>query len=261
MPRTLLVLPAALLVLAAAGCSGGSNAASTPAGGTASSGTPAQTVTAAASTPVPDGTPFTADQAAALLDSFLLKPADLPQPALGWKVASDTSADNAASVAADPTSAASNTRCGRLLARTITNQPDNLVGAFIAGQTVSFFSTATVYAQPSGAKNCADEQTQNYSKDPQSLVKAFGSLFMDPAAVTVAPVTFPTIGDGSAAFTLAGKVNASGTIVDLTLLVVAFREGAVNAVVGSAANAAPSTDELTPLVGLVLRRIAAAEGR
>lgn len=248
------------MAVAAAACSGSSasnTTASAPAGGS----TVVATGTAGVNTPQPDGTPITAGEAATLLDSSLLKPADLPNPELAWKVASDTSQDNAAAATADPTSAASNTHCGRLLARTITNQPDNIVGAFIAGQTVSYFSTATVFAQPSGAADCAAEAATQYQQQPASLVKAFGGLFMDPTAVEIKQVTFPPIGDSSGAFTLAGKVNASGTIIDLTVLIVAFREGAVNAVVGAAANAAPSSDELEPLAGLVLRRIATVEGR
>ena len=75
----------------------------------------------------------------------------------------------------------------------------------------------------------------------------------------LAPVTFPTIGDGSFAGTLSGQTNANGLVVDLTILIVAFRQGAATAVVGSAASAAPSIDELTPLVGIVNRRIAAAQ--
>lgn len=255
-----IVLAALAVGVAATACSGSSasDATATAPGGES---TASASATAGANTPVADGTPFTAGEAATLLDSSLLKPADLPNPELAWKVASDTSEDNAAAATADPTNVASNRRCGRLLARTITNQPDNIVGAFIAGQTVSYFSTATVFAQPSGAADCAAEAATQYQQQPASIVKAFGTLFMDPAAVQVKPISFPTIGDGSGAFTLAGKVNASGTIVDLTILIVAFREGAVNAVVGAAANAVPSTDEVTPLVGLVLRRIAAVEGR
>jgi hypothetical protein len=48
-------------------------------------------------------------------------------------------------------------------------------------------------------------------------------------------------------------------VVDLTILIVAFRQGNVAAVVGSAASANPSQTELAPLVNLVVSRIAAAQ--
>ncbi|MHB8375556.1 MAG: hypothetical protein ACYDEB_01180 [Dehalococcoidia bacterium] len=198
-------------------------------------------------------TPVTLDQARALLARASLGPADLPA---GWKVMSDTTTDNAAAATADPSSAASNTRCGRLLGRTATNQPADPVTAFISGQTVSYFSSLTVYATAAGAIDCSNEAAVRYQQ-PGELVKAFGTLFTDPKAVVVKPVTYPTVGDGSFAATLAGKVNVSGTIIDLTVLVVGFRKGNATAVVGSAANEAPPTADLTPLVNLVLRRIAA----
>ena len=46
--------------------------------------------------------------------------------------------------------------------------------------------------------------------------------------------------------------------VDLTILVVAFRDGNVTGAVGSAAQAAPMTAELKPYVDLVLQRVNAA---
>lgn len=248
MRRSLWALPVVLAAFIAA-CAGGANGAATGTRGPA-----------ATSTPVPEGTPFTAATAPALLDAVVLKPADLPRPALGWKLASDTSQDNAAANT-EPTAAAANSRCGRLLARTTTAQPADVTGRYIAGETVSFFSAVTVYATSRGAADCAAQAAAAYQRDPSTLIKAFGSLFMDPAAVKVTAANFPTIGDGSAAFNLAGKVQTGGFTVDITLLVVAFRLGAVSAVVGSAASVAPSADELVPLVGVVLRRIATAEGR
>ena len=91
------------------------------------------------------------------------------------------------------------------------------------------------------------------------MAKAFGTVFIDPATVVVTPVTYPTIADGSFAATLTGKIEAAGTIVDLTILIVAFRRGNVTAVVGSAAAFDPPTDELRPLVDLVLGRIKDAQ--
>ena len=224
-------------------CSGSKKSGSTatvPAAGSTASG-PAAT------------RPMTIDQARALLARASLEPADLPA---GWKVMTDTTTDNAAAAAADPSSAASNTRCGRLLGRTVADQPADPVNAFISGQTVSYFSSLTVYATAAGAIDCSNEAAARYQQ-PGELAKAFGTLFTDPKAVVVKPVTFPTVGDGSFAATLAGKVNVSGTIIDLTVLVVGFRKGNVTAVVGSAANEAPPMADLTPLVNLVLRRIGA----
>lgn len=185
----------------------------------------------------------------------MLKPADLPA---GWTTASDDTQDNDKAAAADPTAAASNGRCGRLLGRTTTLQPENIVGTFISGGIVSYFSQVTVYATEGGAADCATEAAQRFAQ-PGALARAFGSLFVEPDAVVVKPVEYPTVADGSFAATLAGKVNANGTIIDLTLLIVAFRKGNVSAVVGSAANEAPPAEQLKPYVDLVLGRIGASQ--
>jgi hypothetical protein len=241
-------------------CGGGSNAGSTA---TAGSGTPASSrsvtgsTAAVSNTPIAAGPTLTADKATALLETSLLKPADLPAVD-GWKVGTDTTVDNAAAAKADPTSDAGNARCGRLLGRTMTLTPADVVGSYIAGKTVSFFSTMNVYASAAGAADCAAEAAVRFQQ-PGELARAFGSVFTDPASVVLTPVTFPSIGDGSFAGTLAGKTNANGLVVDLTILIVAFRQGAATAVVGSAANTAPSIDELAPFVGLVNRRLAAAQ--
>jgi hypothetical protein len=116
-----------------------------------------------------------------------------------------------------------------------------------------------VYATEAGAIDCGNEAAVRFTQDPSLLVKAFGSVFVDPAAVVVNGTTWPTVGDGSIAFTLKGKTNANGTIVDLTILVVAFRKGNVAAVVGSAAASTPSASELSPHVNTVLARITAAQ--
>lgn len=242
-----------VLALAVAGCSGGSkaNGGSTPGTGSPQASAAASGATAAA----PERTPETLDEARAGLDRIVLKPADLPD---GWTSMSDTTLDNAQAVAADPTAAASDARCGRLVGRTTTLQPANVVGSFISGEVVSYFSQVTVYATNAGAADCAAQAAQQLSQ-PGALAKAFGTLFVDPNAVVVTPVQYPTVADGSFAATLAGKVNANGTIIDLTLLVVAFRKGNVSAVVGSAANEAPPADALKPYVDLVAGRIGASQ--
>ncbi|HEX5479362.1 MAG TPA: hypothetical protein VFY79_06535, partial [Dehalococcoidia bacterium] len=200
---------------------------------------------------------LTAQDATAVLDAAMLKPADLPVEG-GWKVSSDATADNAQASTADPTAAASNERCKRLLGRTATLQPADIQTTYINGETVTFFTSGTVYATASGAADCAAEAATRYQQ-PGELARAFGPVFTEPDNVVVTPVDFPTIGDGSFAVTLAGRTNANGLVVDLTILAVGFREGAVNMVVGSAAAADPSVDELTPLVTMLDQRIAAAQ--
>jgi hypothetical protein len=254
----------AVLALAAAACTG-SNGRATPspaasptavtqASPTAAAGVPTG---AAPSTPVPDGTPLTASDATSLLDAAMLKPADLPDEG-GWTESSDMTTENDKAATADPTSAASNERCGRLLGRTVTIQPADITTTYINGATVTFFTSGTVYATASGAADCAAEAATRYQQ-PGELARAFGTVFTEPDNVVVTPVEFPTVGDGSFAVTLAGRTNANGLVVDLTILAVGFREGAATVVVGSAAAASPSVDELRPLVAMLDQRVAAAQ--
>ncbi len=206
--------------------------------------------------PAPPARQYSIAEAQAILTAASLTPPDLPA---GWKAMTDTTADNAAAAAADPAHASSIDRCGRLLGRTVANQPADVVQAFLGGETLSFFSNLTVYATSAGATDCSIEAAQRVSQRGE-LARAFGTLFIDPDAVVVTPVAYPQVADGSLAFDVAGKINASGTLVDLTVLVVAFREGNVTAAVGSArAGANPPTDELAPYVNLVARRIAASQ--
>ena len=253
------------LVALASACGGsGGSATATPAAvqTTASESSPtagsgAVPTPSGVKTPVADRTPLTAAQAPAVLDAAMLKPGDLPA-ADGWKSGSDTTADNRQAAAADPTSATSSERCKRLLGRTVTLQPADIPTTYINGGTVAFFTSGTVYATASGAADCATEAAMRYQKAGE-LARAFGTVFTEPDSVVVTPVDFPTIGDGSFAVTLAGRTNANGLVVDLTILAVGFREGAVNMVVGSAAASDPSVDELKPLVMTLDQRIAAAQ--
>lgn len=194
---------------------------------------------------------FTLTDAQELLDAVLLTPADLESK---WSIGTETTQDNAAAAIADPNAGASFERCGRLLSRLVVNMPEDTVTRYIGGETVSFFSTATVYATSAGAADCSAEAATRFAM-PGELAKAFGTVFIDPAAVVVTPVTYPTVADGSFAAKLAGKIEAAGTIVDLTILIVAFRQGNVTAVVGSAAAFEPSIGEMQPLIDLVLQRI------
>ena len=219
-------------------------------GGGSKNATPAATATKA------PAAPFTADRAKLLIQSVPLSPSDLADP--GWKISSDSTQDNAAAATADPTMAASNERCGRLIGRILTTMPPNVVSSFIGGETVSYFTQLTVYATEAGAADCAAEAATKLQQ-PGQLARAFGGLFIAPDSVVVTPVEYPATADGSFAVTLSGQISAAGFTVDLTLLVVAFRKGNVTAVVGSARNGTPPVSELTPLVELVLKRIATAQ--
>jgi hypothetical protein len=209
-------------------------------------------------TPVPrtPGAAFTQEEAEALLAYALLQPDDITSP--GWVIQSDDITDNATADAANPDLAASNERCGRLLARTITNFPPDVTGNYIGGLTVSYFSTATVYETGAGAADCSAEAAARLAQ-PCELARTFGGVFKDPCAVVVTPVEAPTVADGAIAFTLAGKSDAGGLEIDLTILAVAFTSDNVTAVVGSAGASAPSTEDLSPYVDLVAERIEEAQ--
>jgi hypothetical protein len=228
---------------------------STAAGGTtptADLAKPEATLAVATAPPRDQGAAFSIEDATAMLDAVLLKPADLPA---GWIVQSDSSQDNAAAAQMRPESAASNERCGRLLSRTITNFPPDSISAFLAGTALAFFSTATVYETPEGAADCAAENAIRLA-EPGALAREFGNVFIDPDAVIVEPVEFPAVADGAFAANLTGKINAQGTEIDLTILVVALARGNTTAAVGSAYSGAdPPVEELRPYVEAVVARI------
>jgi len=234
--------------------------ATAPAAATASTTTSASptkaaaapTQSAAGSPAASSGRTYSAAEAKTIVDATVLLPPDLPS---GWKIQTDTTADNAAAAVTDPKGSASFERCGRLLARTAVNQPFDVVQTFLAGETLSFFSAVTVYATEAGAIDCATEAAQRLAQ-PGELARALGSLFINPDAVVVTPVDYPQTADGSFAATLTGQINANGTTVDLTVLIVAFRKGNVTAVVGSARSGqSPPTAELAPYVDKTVQRI------
>jgi hypothetical protein len=195
----------------------------------------------------PAGTTYTAQQGREQVDAGTLTPADL---AAGWVVQSDTAS---AAVGDDATA------CGLLASRTVANLPADPIAAFLAGGTLSFFSNVTAYATEAGAIECANRAASRFGT-PGDLARAFGPLFVDPDAVVVEAFSYPQVADGSIAGTLTGKVNASGTVIDLTVLFVGFRKGNVAAVIGSArSGSVPPADELTPLINLVIGRIAAQQ--
>ena len=193
----------------------------------------------------PAGKTYTAAEATAALDEIVLKPGDI---AGTWNLATDTTTDNAAAKTADPVGAAGVDRCGRLLGRLTVNQAQDPVAAFLAGETLAFFSTITYYATEAGAIDCATEAAGRFA-EPGALAKAFGALFINPDVVNVAQAQYPTVGDGSFAATLTGQINAQGNIIDLTLFIVAFRKGNMSAVVGSArSGSTPPSDEMKTYV-------------
>jgi hypothetical protein len=198
---------------------------------------------------------WTAEEAQTLLDTLPLVPADLPSE---WILNTDTVQDNAAATTAGDMGAASFERCGRLLSRLVVNMApmDQTVARYIGGETVSFFSTFTVYATDAGAADCAAENAARLATCPE-IAKAFGSVFIDPAAVSCVPFDFPQLGNGSLGIGLTGKISAAGTIVDLTIRIVAWRYGNITAVIGNAAAFDPSVDELIPLAQTVLDRLEA----
>lgn len=206
--------------------------------------------------PRPAGRTYTLSDAQAMVQAALM-PADIGP---GWTVMSDVTTDNATAAANDPRGGASFERCRRLTGRLLTLQPpqDQIVPRYVGGESVSFFTTISVFATADGATDCAIEAAQRFS-EPGELARQFASIFLDVNAVVVTPLSVPQVADGSIAFTLEGQINASGTVVDLTILIVAFRKGNVSAVVGSAAASTPSLAELAPLVDLVIARIAAAQ--
>jgi hypothetical protein len=200
---------------------------------------------------------YTLSEAQAITQSAVITSADIGP---GWSATADQISDNASAAAADPRGGASFERCGRLTGRLLTLRApeDQLVTLYTGGRALSYFTSLTVYSTAEGATDCAIEAAQRYS-EPGELARAFSTVFVDTNAVVVTPVNYPQVADGSIAFNLAGKFNASGTIVDLTILIVAFRKGNVSAIVGSAAATAPSTSELAPQVDRVLQRITAAQ--
>jgi hypothetical protein len=198
---------------------------------------------------------WTEDEARALLNTMLITPGDVSGV---WTASADTTTDNAAAAAADPTAGAANERCGRLLGRLLVLMPEDTVERYIGGETVSFFSQGTVYATDEGANDCAIEAAQRFS-DCEELAKAFGTIFINPAAVSCVPFDYEQVGDGSFAVGLSGQISAAGTIVELTIKVVAWRQGNVSTVVGMAAAFDPVIDELRPLVDLVADRISEAQ--
>jgi hypothetical protein len=232
-----------------------------PAGGSTPSGstTPSSTGSGEpiSEPPAESDRVWTLEEAQALLDTLPLMPADLES---NWTIMADTTADNAAAAAAGDMGAASFERCGRLLSRLVVNSPvqEDLVTRYIGGETVSFFSTATVYATDAGAADCAAESVARLVEGGCPAIAAlFGSIFIDPNAVSCVPFEFPQVGNGSTGLGLSGQISAAGQIVNLTIRVVSWRYGNITAVVGSAAASDPLVEELVPLVELVDSRLQA----
>lgn len=205
------------------------------------------------------GKTFTIEQAQMIVDTVPLAPEDLPSV---WNIGTDTTTDAATAAANNPENAASIERCGNLLSTLQVLAPpmEDLTSRYIGGEQVSYFTNLTVYATDEGATDCANEAAAEFTSDPMALAEAFGSVFVDPAAVVITPVEFPQVGEGSFATNLTGTVSAGGFEVSITILIVAWRQGNVSAVVGSAASFDPPPDDLHQYVELVAERIADAQG-
>ncbi len=247
----------------AAACGGDSkpSATATPKAGTTTAA-PASAKSAPGAeptlNPMPSaGAAFDVTRAKALLDTASLTPADL---GADWAITAGQSSDNAAAAASDPAGAASFERCGRLLGRLVTSGPKDTASAYLTGTLVAAFSQITVYKTADGAADCAAEGAARFQQ-PGQLARAFGTVFVNPDAVTVQPLEYPATADGSFAAALTGDIIAAGTTVQLQIVIVAFHKGNTSAVVGVAMSPLtnPLTTELKPYVHLVLRRIAASQ--
>jgi hypothetical protein len=270
--RTLTAIAALALALAACGGNSKNSATSTPEAAATTAKTasvaeptlnPSESARATAAPPgstlertPSSGGGFDLARAKELLDSASLTPADL---GADWAITADQSSDNAAAAASDPAGAASFDRCGRLLGRLVTTArtPSR---RYLTGTLVAAFSQITVYKSAEGAADCAAEGATRFQQ-PGQLARAFGTVFVNPDAVTVQPLEYPATADGSFAAALTGDINAAGTTVQLQIVIVAFRKGNTSAVVGVAMSPLtnPSTSELKPYVDLVLQRITASQ--
>ena len=232
--------------------------ATEPAGGTPSTGSGDIELV---STPPPESDRvWTLEEARALLDTLPIMPDDLES---NWTVMNDTTNDNAAAAAAGDQGAASFERCGRLLGRTLVNSPaqEDLVSRYIGGETVSYFTSSTVYATDAGAADCAAENLERLvAGGCPEIARAFGGIFIDPNAVSCVPFAFPPVAnnENGGGLGLSGQISAAGQIVNLTIRVVSFRYGNVTVVVGSASAFDPAIEELVPLVETLLSRLEAA---
>lgn len=201
------------------------------------------------------GAVFDETQAKSLIDEASIKPADV---GADWKIGSDTPIDNATAETNDPANAGDIERCGRLLGRTVTLTPADVVSAYLTGEIVSAFTQLTVYKTAEGATDCANAGAARLQA-PGALARAFRTIFTTPDAVTVQPLTYDTVGDGSFAVALTGDTNASGTTVQIQIVLVAFRKGNTSAVVGIAQSPLtnPVASIVKPYIDLTLQRIVA----
>ena len=76
------------------------------------------------------------------------------------------------------------------------NLPADAVSAYIAGQTLAFFSNATAYATASGAIDCSARAASQF-RSPADGARACGPLFVNPDAVTGGAFDYQQVADGS----------------------------------------------------------------
>jgi hypothetical protein len=141
----------------------------------------------------------------------------------------------------------------------VTNLAPDPIASFIAIETLSFLSTATAYATEAGATDCAARAAARFTS-AGDIARAFGNLFIDPDAVVVTQINMPTVGDNSIAGTLTGKIRVEANVIDLTVLVVVYRQGNVTGAIGSArSGATPPVEELMPLINTIIGRLSASQ--
>ena len=176
----------------------------------------------------------------------------------GYVVLNDEYADNAAASAAQPDPAVALTflnGAGRVLGRTLAYIAEDTAQAAVAGESVSIFSNVNVFQDATGAAQYFAVSTQMVAEGA-GVGSQLGDLFVDPAAVEVAPVEFSAIGDRSQAFSLAGQTEAQGQQYPVTALLAVIQRGPVTAFVGSVRVATPpDVQEVESLAQLLVDRI------
>jgi len=176
----------------------------------------------------------------------------------GYIVLNDEYADNAAASAAQPDPAVALTflnDAGRVLGRTLAYIAEDTAQAAVAGESVSIFSNVNVFQDATGAAQYFAVSTQMVAEGA-GVGSQLGDLFVDPAAVEVAPVEFSAIGDRSQAFSLAGQTEAQGQQYPVTALLAVIQRGPVTAFVGSVrVVTSPDVQEVESLARLLVERI------
>jgi len=239
-------LAVAALLAGLAGCGGGDEEAEAP---TAPAAAPATTVAE------PSAGALSEEEARDKLQRVTILVDDIGS---GYVVLTDEYKDNAAASAAQPDPEVALTfldDAGRVLGRTLAYIAEDTAQAAVAGESVSIFSNVNVFQDATGAAEYYALSTQIIAGG-SGVGSQLGDLFVDPAAVQVAPVEFSAIGDRSQAFTLAGQTEAQGQQYPVTALLAVIQRGPVTAFVGSVRVVTPpDVQEVENLAQLLVDRI------